>query len=150
MSLTKNQLKELLSAALEGRELGYRPYSNYAVGAAVLTVDGRIYGGCGNVENCNFSLTIHAEQTATIAAITDGAISRCGPKFIRAVYLPMISGERVIPCGGCRQFLWEFSDQDTQVICQTPGGDQFFLLSELLPEMFNAQNLEGSGHPTAG
>jgi cytidine deaminase len=140
--VTDAQIRALHAAATDGRERGRRPYSNYPVAAAVLTVDDRIYGGPGNIECANYTLSKHAEETAVIAAMTDGAMTRVGRRFIRAIYLPTVAGRKAAVCGGCRQFVWEFSDSQTAVIVEIPeGGTQTTLLSELLPEPFGPDDL---------
>src|ERR1700731_2902003 len=132
--LTQKQLADLRDAAYAGRCKGWRPYSKFAVGAAVMTIDGKYYGGAGNVECANYTLTKHAEETALCEAIAMGAISRCGLAFLRAVYLATTDGHRVTPCGGCRQFLWEFSDEHTLVINELPNGrNEIRTLAKLMP-----------------
>lgn len=132
-------IRKLHHAAHRCRVRGWRPYSKFAVAAAVLTKDGRVYAGPGNVECANYSLTKHAEETAAITALARGAFERCGRTFLRAVYiatagLPGKPREKCAPCGGCRQFLWEFADEDTLVIMELPdGGRDIQRLVHMLP-----------------
>ncbi|MDD7016189.1 MAG: cytidine deaminase [Firmicutes bacterium] len=79
----------------------YAPYSGFKVGAALLTEDGRVYSGV-NIENSSYGATICAERTAFVKAISEGE-----KQFTAiAVYE---EGEEAIPCGICRQFMYEFS-----------------------------------------
>jgi cytidine deaminase len=105
--------RELIAAAKSAAELAYRPYSNYCVGAAVLTFDGHIYTGC-NVENAGYSQTVHAEETAVCKAISEGALARAEAQgltqfqFIKAIAVYAPKGSDPWPCCNCRQFLSEF------------------------------------------
>ena len=107
------QYRALIDAAKAASELAYRPYSNYNVGAAILTFDGQIYTGC-NVENCGYTQTIHAEQTALVKAISEGALKsaleagRTQLTFIRAIAVYAPKGSDPWPCCNCRQTLNEF------------------------------------------
>lgn len=140
--LTPEEIAALHTVAVEGRRKGWRPYSKFPVAAAVLTTDGRSYGGAGNVECANFTLTKHAEETALIAALADGALPRVGLAFVRAVYIPTVRGARAMPCGGCRQFLWEFSNAETLVVSELPDGSvETHRLVDLLPEPFGPSDL---------
>ncbi len=106
----------LFAAASAARAKAHAPYSNYAVGAALLADDGNIYAGC-NVENAAFPEGWCAETTAIGHLVMGGA-----KRIVRAVVVASrIDGERVpggrfcTPCGGCRQRLAEFSGPDTEV-----------------------------------
>lgn len=145
--LTARQIRRLRDAAYGGRPRGWRPYSKFAVAAAVLTKDGRAYGGAGNVECANYTLTKHAEETAVIAALVGGAFARSGRTFLRAVYLATAGQgkskkSKCAPCGGCRQFMWEFADEDTLVVMERPDGDLHIeRLVDMLPDPFGPANL---------
>jgi cytidine deaminase len=148
--IPRQQVDDLRATALAGRELGWRPYSKFPVGAAVLTIDNKIYGGAGNVECANYTLTKHAEETAVLAAIADrallgsqgGAGARKNRRFIRAVYLATTGGEKITPCGSCRQFMWEFADHEAVVIIELPGGgEETVPLVELMLKPFGPETL---------
>ena len=145
---TANEIRKLRNAAYGGRPRGWRPYSKFAVAAAVLTKDGRAYGGAGNVECANYTLTKHAEETAVIAALVAGAFRRNGRIFLRAVYLATAGKgkskkSRCAPCGGCRQFMWEFADEETFVLMERPdGGLDIERLVDMLPDPFGPANLK--------
>ncbi|WP_435096132.1 cytidine deaminase [Halarchaeum sp. P4] len=125
---------ELLAAAREACENAYVPYSEYAVGAALLTADGSVYVGC-NVETANFSNTLHAEEVAIAEAVKEGH-----REFERLV---VTSGARdgVTPCGMCRQTLAEFCDDDLAVLCDTGDGLREYALGELIPDTITPETL---------
>ena len=122
------EYQKLWEAAQRVRENAYAPYSEYKVGAALLSDDGEIYTGC-NVENASFPVTVCAERGALSCAVARGA-----RRFI-AIAL-CAGGQAVTPCGLCRQALAEFGEMD--VLCPDgAGGYRTFLLSELLPHGFS-------------
>jgi cytidine deaminase len=92
----------LLDEAWVARDSAYAPYSKFAVGAALMADDGRIFTGC-NVENLSYGLTICAERVALGAAVAAGARSFLGVAVVADTAVP------VSPCGACRQVLAEFS-----------------------------------------
>jgi len=108
---------KLLEMAKEAAENAYAPYSGLRVGAAILGEDGSIFTGC-NIENASYGATVCAERVALYTAVSKGV------RKFRAVAVTHI------PCGICRQTLFEFGDMD--VI--TPDAVQ--KLSLLLPEAF--------------
>ncbi len=127
---------ELVKLALEAREHAYIPYSHFAVGAALLTKEGKVYQGC-NIENASYSPTICAERTAFAKAISEGhrefaAIAICGGKN------GVISG-LFPPCGVCRQVMREFCKQDFRVymITSQKGDYEARTLAQLLPDSFS-------------
>ena len=120
------QNPELLDAAFKARDYAYAPYSNFAVGAAVLTDTGKIYAGC-NVENLSLGLTICAERAAVAAAIAKGE-----RQFV-AIAVVADSREPALPCGACRQVLAEFNPT-IKIVASTLGHRvEQFTLDELLP-----------------
>lgn len=120
---------KLVNEAKDAQENAYVPYSNYRVGAAILTKNGNIYKGC-NVENSSFETTMCAERVAIFNAISEGerefeAIAIVGDPAILAT-----------PCGSCRQVLAEFMP-DGKVIVVNPSGEyETFTVNELLPHKF--------------
>lgn len=93
---------ELMQKAIEMLDRAYIPYSHFPVGAALECEDGTVYTGC-NIENSSFGLTICAERTAAVKAISEGH-----SKF-RRIVIAGNSKDFCYPCGACRQFLYEFS-----------------------------------------
>jgi cytidine deaminase len=114
----------LVMAAWKAREMAYAPYSKFAVGAALLASDGRIFSGC-NVENISFGLTQCAERTAICAAVAAG-VREFGMLAVVADTAVPIS-----PCGACRQVMAEFGVP--RVILANRSGQLAFSLEELLP-----------------
>jgi len=124
---------ELIRRATEAMERAYAPYSNYKVGACLLSEDGRTFTGC-NVENASYGATICAERTAVCKAVSEGA-----RRFTAIAVVG--SGSEAWPCGVCRQVLNEFSD-DMRVIAGHAGhGYRAVKLTELLPHSFGPENL---------
>ena len=129
-------MDELVAAARDALTNAHVPYSEYRVGAALETADGTVYTGC-NIENANYSNSLHAEEVAVAAAVRDGH-----REFER---IAVSSGVRdgVTPCGMCRQTLAEFAADDLAVVCDE-GGDAVaeYTLGELLPESISAETLD--------
>lgn len=122
-------LARLTEAARAAARNAYCPYSDFPVGAAVLTEDGHVFAGC-NVENASLGLTVCAERNAVAAAVAAGARS------FSAVLICTETGEATPPCGACRQVLREFAE-DMPVYAVCAGGRVTeWRLSELLPEAF--------------
>ncbi len=125
--------EELIAAAITARERAYAPYSNYRVGAAVLTEEGRIVTGC-NVENAVYPLTLCAERVAVAKAISEGASA------IAAV--AVVTANAGSPCGSCRQVIREFAAPDVPVfIARLDGSYHEHTIEALLPESFSVKNL---------
>ena len=99
---------ELVQKAIEMRSQALAPYSNYKVGAAVLTESGRIFGGC-NIENSSYSLTICAERVALFKAVSEGET-----KFKA---LSVSTNNAGMPCGACRQVIWDICGNIPILIC---------------------------------
>ncbi|PSQ17346.1 cytidine deaminase [Halobacteriales archaeon QS_8_69_26] len=126
----------LVEAAREAQEESFAPYSGYAVGAALLTADGSVVTGC-NVENANYSNSLHAEEVALGSAVA------AGHREFEAVAVS--SGERdgVTPCGMCRQTLAEFCGEEFRVVCDLGGDDRReYTLGHLLPDTIDADTLD--------
>lgn len=131
--MNSEQRKRLIEQALVVRPRAYAPYSQFLVGATVLTETGQIYAGC-NVENASFGLTICAERSAVFQAIAAGAHK------LLAVAIAASSG--VTPCGACRQVLAEFA-KDLPVLLVDSNDPNTVLemcLSDLLPHRFILRN----------
>jgi cytidine deaminase len=118
--------EELFNLAAKARVNAYAPYSNFRVGAAVLTKAGAVFTGC-NVENLSFGLTCCAERSAIFSAVAAGA------KEFQSIMIVADSREPVTPCGACRQVMAEFA-LELQISCRNLEGATFEAnLSELLP-----------------
>jgi cytidine deaminase len=129
------KLDALLEAALAARANAHAPYSRFAVGAAILASDGRIYAGA-NVENAAYPLGLCAEAAAIAAMVAGGAS--------RIEELLVVAGGRALctPCGGCRQRIREFAGERTPIhVAGLRGLRRSFTLAELLPHAFGPGNL---------
>jgi len=124
-----------IEATKEAMSKAYVPYSNYPVGALIVTDNGNTYSGC-NVENASYPLGNCAEASAIASMVI------AGEKKIKTIYVMTKNDEGGIPCGGCRQRIREFSDENTQIImCSVDGVQQRINLSELLPNSFGPEHL---------
>jgi cytidine deaminase len=133
MSLTTEERTDLVHRALAIRHQAYAPYSNYAVGAAVLTTDGDVFEGV-NIENASYPLSICAERTAVFQAVSHGRRS------FRAVAVATDNGGS--PCGACRQVLSEFGLET--IVYLVDGSGNITLetsVGELLPHAFTPDDL---------
>ena len=132
--IPESMLEDLKRRAMAASQNAYCPYSNFRVGAAVLTDHGEMFSGC-NVENAAFGLTICAERNAIFQAVANGA------KGVRAVVIYTPTAVPNTPCGSCRQVIREFG-VDAEILCFCDGeGSARYELSELLPQSFGPENL---------
>jgi cytidine deaminase len=128
-------VEALFAAAKEAFANAYAPYSNFPVGAALLTPEGEIYSGC-NVENAAYPQGSCAEAGAISAMAT------AGRRRIAEVVVVGGGAGLCTPCGGCRQRLREFAGPDTPIHVAGPEGVRAsFTLAQLLPESFGPENL---------
>ncbi len=121
----------LTDAAKEVMRRAYAPYSNFAVGVAGLVDDGRVVVGC-NVENASYGLGLCAECGMVSALHATG-----GGRLVAVVCVDS-AGQLLMPCGRCRQLLWEHGGPELQV--QAPEGVR--MMVDLLPAAFSRENLE--------
>ena len=130
-SLTQHERETLLTAAGSALKRAHAPYSNFHVGAAVLTHSGEVFLGC-NVENASYGLTNCAERSAIFTAVQQ---NRDGKLSIRAV--AVVNGKQLpcSPCGACRQVIAEFGP-DAVVIFKGEQEYREMPITELLPESF--------------
>ena len=133
-------LPELIHKAIAARECAYAPYSNFCVGAALLTKSGKIYTGC-NVENAGYSATNCAERTAFFKAVSEGEREFAAIAIVGGPRGPLT--EYCSPCGVCRQVMQEFCGPDFEIHMQKAGGGVFTVkLPELLPFGFTKDSME--------
>lgn len=125
--------KYLIKKALEAKKKAYVPYSNFRVGAAVLTNDGDVYTGC-NIEIASYSPTLCAERTAIFKAISEGH------RNIKAI---AIAGDSnfTYPCGVCRQVIREFGKDALIIVANSEDEYKEYILDELLPYSFGPEDL---------
>ena len=124
--------EKLFLKAKEARQLAYAPYSNFFVGAALLTSTGEVFTGC-NIENASYGLTICAERVAVAKAVS------IGQRKIKAIALYGSDEEIISPCGACRQVILEFG-KDIDIIMGNDQGIQMIKKAgELLPGAFTLE-----------
>jgi len=132
-NLTPAMRERLLRSARNVMKNAYAPFSNFRVGAAILTSKGKVFVGC-NVENSSYGMTNCAERTAIFSAI-----AKDGPGLdIRAVAVTNDHGVPCSPCGACRQVIYEFGPRAV-IFYQGDKGPKQSLIAELLPEGFRLQ-----------
>ena len=122
--------EELIKSAYEAKGNAYAKYSDFHVGAALLTRSGKVYKGC-NIENSSYGATICAERTAIFKAVSEGERD--------FVCLAIVSDKKdaTYPCGICRQVMTEFMSKDFRIITDNCGKIEKFTLSEMLPMAFS-------------
>ena len=129
---------ELMTLAAKARKQAYAPYSGFRVGAALLTVEGKVYTGC-NIENAAYGPTNCAERTAFFKAVSEGERS------FAAIAITGGGGEEpntlCAPCGVCRQVMAEFCGGEFRVILGTPNAIEVHALKDLLPLSFGKSDL---------
>jgi len=127
-------LNDAIRIAKEARKNAYVPYSNYYVGAALVTKQGKVYSGC-NIENGGI-MSICAERVAFTKALSEGErdfdyIVVCGGKGLETL------ADDCTPCGYCRQFMNEFVDKDFKIYCLTDDDEaEKYSMEGLLPHSF--------------
>lgn len=133
-------VEKLIDTAIEQLKFSYTPYSNFKVGAALLTKSGKIYTGC-NIENASYTPTNCAERTAFFKAVSEGvrdfqAICIVGGKDGKLT-------EYTAPCGVCRQIMMEFCNPKTFQIILAVDKERYeiYTLEELMPLGFGPLNL---------
>ena len=133
-------VEKLIETAIEQLKFSYTPYSNFKVGAALLTKSGKIYTGC-NIENASYTPTNCAERTAFFKAVSEGvrdfqAICIVGGKNGKLT-------EYTAPCGVCRQVMMEFCNPKTFQIILAVDKERYeiYTLEELMPLGFGPLNL---------
>lgn len=124
---------ELVQTAIEARRWAYAPYSQYAVGAALLASSGKIYTGT-NIENAAYPVTICAERVAIFKAVSEGE------KEFKAI--AVVTGNGGFPCGSCRQVMAEFGLETSVIIADDQGKiHSESSVRELLPGAFTPNSL---------
>ncbi len=130
---------QLILVAAQAAHQAHCPYSGFRVGAALLTSDGRVFTGV-NVENASYGLTICAERSAVVAAVT------AGTRSFKAIAIAADGTGPVFPCGACLQVLAEFGQPDLRVLLtgvETPGVAGVYSLGSLFPHAFDPNSMKG-------
>lgn len=131
------EYKELIRQAKEAQKKAYVPYSNFPVGAALITRSGKTYTGC-NIECASYGGTNCAERTAIFKAVSEG------DKDIIAIAVVGAVNEYTFPCGICRQVIVEYGKNIKIIIAKTEEDYKVFSIEELLPHSFSPEDLEES------
>ena len=134
-NLEKSMISKLIETAMEQLKFSYTPYSNFKVGASLLTKNGQIYTGC-NIENAAYTPTNCAERTAFFKAVSEGKRD-----FVKIAIVGGKKGEMTAPapCGVCLQVMSEFCKADEFEIVMAKSEEDYSskTLSELLPSSFS-------------
>lgn len=127
--------QELVSIAMKAKENAYVPYSKFRVGAALLTMDGKVYTGC-NVENASYGATNCAERTAVFKAVSEGY------KEFEAIAINTDTNHPAFPCGICRQVMAEFSKDLKIYVSDRNGNYQEYSIEQLMPGAFTNEDMQ--------
>lgn len=134
--MTEPSDQQLIEAAIAASKHAYMPYSNYRVGAALLTASGAVYGGC-NIESVSFTPTVCAERTAVFKAVSEGE------RAFSAI--AVVTRDAGSPCGVCRQMMYEFAPDLRVILADLDGNAKLVTtLRELLPHGFGPAHLHVS------
>ena len=127
--------KELVMLAKEAMQFAYAPYSNFKVGAALLSKDGQVFKGC-NIENAAYGPSNCAERTAMFKAISEGV------REFEKIAVVASSGDYASPCGVCRQVLFEFMPDGKVILDSDEKGMITYTVRELLPLGFSNEDIK--------
>jgi cytidine deaminase len=132
--LSEDSLQELIETAKTARLRSIAPFSNFLVGAAVRTAEGKIYTG-SNIESASYGLTVCGERVAIWKALSEGERD--------FVELAIVADTESLtpPCGTCRQIIWEFAKHAKIILSNLQGETQECSIKELLPRAFDARFL---------
>ena len=131
---------DLVKHADRAKKYAYVPYSNFRVGAALLTKDGQIFTGC-NIENASYGLTNCGERTAIYKAISEGV------RDFKAIAISTDTEKITSPCGMCRQVLIEFGEEIDVIMANVHGQYEVYKAKDLLPLAFSPKKLEEGRTP---
>jgi cytidine deaminase len=135
--LSEESLQQLIETAKLARLQSIAPFSNFLVGAAVKTEEGKVYTGC-NVESASYGLTVCAERVAIWKALSEGE------RQFTELAIVADTESLTPPCGTCRQIIWEFAKNATIVLGNLRGETQIVSIKELLPRAFDARFLSNA------
>ena len=135
--MSEESLQQLVETAKQARLRSIAPFSNFLVGAAVRTAEGKVYIGC-NVESASYGLTVCAERVAIWKALSEGE------RHFSELAIVADTGTLTPPCGTCRQIIWEFAKNATIILGNLHGETQVVSIRELLPRAFDARFLSAA------
>ncbi len=128
-------LRKLIDEAQAARVKAFAPFSNFKVGAALLSKDNTIFTGC-NIENASYGLTMCAERVAIFKAISEGE------RKFQTIVVVADTDDLTPPCGACRQIIWEFCGDVEIVLTNLNGKIETMRMSELFPKAFDSKFLK--------
>jgi cytidine deaminase len=126
--------KQLAKRAQAARKHSFSPYSQFRVGAAIITKSGKVYTGC-NIENSSFGLTICAERTAIFKAVSEGE------REFTAIAIATDETRFISPCGACRQVIMDLAGDVDCILTDKAGAIKVLRMSDLLPHPFTSEDL---------
>jgi cytidine deaminase len=135
--LSEQSLQELVEMAKAARLHSVAPFSNFLVGAAARTADGKVYTGC-NIESASYGLTVCGERVAIWKALSEGE------RDFTELAIVADTESLTPPCGTCRQIIWEFCKNAVLILANLQGETQQCSIQELLPRAFDARFLSGT------
>ena len=136
--MSEDSLQPLIEAATRARLQSVAPFSEFLVGAAVRTENGKVYIGC-NIESASYGLTVCAERVAIWKALSEGE------RNFTELAVVADTESLTPPCGTCRQIIWEFCKNATIVLANLRGQSETVFIRELLPRAFDARFLKEAG-----
>jgi cytidine deaminase len=132
----------LIDRGRDALDSAHVPYSEYRVGAALRTADGSVFVGC-NIENANYSNSLHAEEVAVAEAV------KTGHTEFERLAVTSAARDGVTPCGMCRQTLAEFAGDDLEIVCDRGERVDTYTLGELLPNTISQGTLDAASQQGA-
>lgn len=128
------EYQELIKLSIDSKQFAHAPYSNFRVGAALLTNDEQIFTGC-NVESSSYGLTMCAERTAIFKAFSEGA------RKFKAIAVAADTEDYISPCGACRQVISDLCGDIDVILINKNNDYRIFKASKLLPFAFSDKEL---------
>ena len=135
--MSEEDSQSLIAAAQRARLQSVAPFSNFLVGAAVRTENGKIYTGC-NIESASYGLTVCAERVAIWKALSEGE------RHFTELAVVADTESLTPPCGTCRQIIWEFAKSASIIFANLKGETETFQIRDLLPRAFDARFLKSA------
>jgi cytidine deaminase len=135
--LSEEDSQSLIAAAQRARLQSVAPFSNFLVGAAVRTENGKIYTGC-NIESASYGLTVCAERVAIWKALSEGE------RHFTELAVVADTESLTPPCGTCRQIIWEFAKTASIIFANLKGESETLQIRDLLPRAFDARFLKSA------
>jgi len=133
--VSEKGMEDIIAIANVARDRSLAPFSNFHVGAAIETEDGKVYTGC-NIESASYGLTVCAERVAIWKALSEGE------RHFKRLAIVADTETLTPPCGTCRQIIWEFARDATIVLANLSGEQEIIQMRDLLPRAFDVRFLK--------